>query len=203
MFEYGGKIRVGSCVGTVTCAWMDSAAVKWSTQKTQGRPAAFHLLKYQQGMPYSKQKEWVKQWVSMSRSELLCFALLLHTSPSLIPSVAPVCLLQGGRNRKYSAAASCLLHRGLCVTRGRRLPTVTWVLICAQTASVAGTPPLRPLSLIHSQNRPVLLSKNSKVNVDMFPCCFSLFWSIVTKKKKKATKKHTWSYIFLALAKCQ
>lgn len=42
--------------------------------------------------------------------------------------------------------------------------------------------PSEAFQSIHSQNRPTLLSENSKVNVDMFPCPFSLFWSIVTKK---------------------
>lgn len=72
--------RVWPCVGTVTCAWMDSAGVKWSTQKTQGRPAAFDLLKYQQGMPYSKQKGWVKQSVSMSPG-LNYYVLLSSSTP--------------------------------------------------------------------------------------------------------------------------
>lgn len=103
--------------------------VQWSTQKTPGRTVAFDL-KYQQGMPWSKHKG-VSQAVSehVPRSETLCFALLFHTSASLILCVAPVCLLQGGRNRKYSAAASCLLHRGLCVTCGCWLPTITSSLI--------------------------------------------------------------------------
>lgn len=43
-------------VGTVIGAWMDSTGVEWSTQKTQGKPAAFDFLKYQQGMACSKQR---------------------------------------------------------------------------------------------------------------------------------------------------
>lgn len=51
-----------------------------STQRTQRRPTVFVLLKYQQGMPYSKQKGWVKQWVSMSLG-LNYYVLLPSSTP--------------------------------------------------------------------------------------------------------------------------
>lgn len=107
--------------------------------------------------------------------------------------MAPVCLLQDGRNRKYSAAASCLFLGGLCVTciRSKTVTNVS-LNLCANRLEL----PPRGLSASSILKTDPRRSKNSKVNVDMFPRTFSLFWSI-------ATKKHMQAYIFLVLAQCQ
>lgn len=107
--------------------------------------------------------------------------------------MAPVCLLQDGRNRKYSAAASCLFLGGLCVTciRSKTVTNVS-LNLCTNRLEL----PPRGLSASSILKTDPHRSKNSKVNVDMFPRSFSLFWSI-------ATKKHMQAYIFLVLAQCQ
>lgn len=107
--------------------------------------------------------------------------------------MAPVCLLQDGRNRKYSAAASCLFLGGLCVTciRSKTVTNVS-LNLCTNRLEL----PPRGLSASSILKTDPHRSKNSKVNVDMFPRSFSLFWSI-------ATKQHMQAYIFLVLAQCQ
>lgn len=159
---------------------MDSTGVEWSTQKTQGRPAAFDFLKYQQGMVCSKQRGWVEQWVSMSPG-LNYYVLLSSSTPRSLSfqvwhqSVS--CRVTGtGSIRQQLPVCSAEDYASHAAVGCQRSPESKTV---HKQPERLGRP---PWGLIHSQNRPALLSKNSKVNVDVFSRSFSLFWSIVTNK---------------------
>lgn len=104
--------RSHTCMNRLPLLLLWRRKKKVARKLKEGRQS-FDVLKYQQGMPYSKQKGWVKQWVSMS-SGLNYYVLLKTSTPDWLffKYEAPVCLPLCGRNRKYSAAASCLRRRG-------------------------------------------------------------------------------------------
>lgn len=73
-FSLGGLMSMPMCGHSHMCM------NELSTQRTQRRPTVFVLLKYQQGMPYSKQKGRVKWWASMSLG-LNYYVLLPSSTP--------------------------------------------------------------------------------------------------------------------------
>lgn len=115
----------------VWCAWLvyphkQSTTVKWSLQKSQGRSAAFDLLKYQRGMQDGKQR--VESRVS---SHVCCSEPLwiLHTSTLLKLNVAPGCLRVAGTGHTRQQLPVCSTVASASPLAGG-CQHVTWVFIC-------------------------------------------------------------------------